>query len=98
MPGLTYDIVAWTAVGLGALLAILRLAGWARGRPSPGVSGSDALGRLVSSGVPLIAVGLAMVGASSGNTATVWVARLLLAAALVYVIIWWLRTRALRGR
>jgi hypothetical protein len=93
-----YEVAGWTALGLGAVLGAFSLLGWARKGSRPEATRRDALARLVRSGVLLIAVGLALLGSAAGNSATVWAARLILAAGLIYVLLSWLRTRALSRR
>lgn len=98
MPGHVYAVVAWTALGVGALLAAYRLVSRISARSSSEARSQDALSHAVRSGVFLIAIGLAMLGAAASNSGVVWGARLLLAAALLFVLMQWLRTKAVRRR
>jgi hypothetical protein len=100
-----YEIVAWTAGGLGAVLAAYSLVRWAMARAQAGVAQAkpgattwDPLTWVVRSGVLLIAVGLAMLGTEAGSNATVWTARLIFAAVLLALLLSWLRANALRKR
>jgi hypothetical protein len=98
VPDHMYEIVAWTALGVGALLAAYNLVSRASARTRSDPKDQDALGRAVRSGVFLIAIGLAMLGAAASNSGIEWGARLLLAAALLSVLMQWLRAKAVRRR
>jgi hypothetical protein len=98
VPDRMYEIVAWTALGVGALLAAYNLVSRTSARTRSDPKDQDALGRAVRSGVFLIAIGLAMLGVAASNSGIEWGARLLLAAALLSVLMQWLRAKAVRRR
>jgi hypothetical protein len=88
-----YEVAGWTALGLGLVLGAFSLSGRVRKRAGPAATRPDPLGRLVRSGVLLIAVGLALLGSRAGDSAIVWAARLILGVGLLYVLFSWLRAR-----